>query len=78
MVNKKSQEGRILELLKEKGDNGVFVYELIAPRPDGLGIAQYNSRIYGLRKKGYDIINKEPGHFVLNRVEPEQKYLIMT
>ena len=38
----------------------------------GLGIAQYNARIYGLREKGYNIINKKPGHFVLEESEPEQ------
>jgi hypothetical protein len=60
-----TQEERILDLLRARGGVGVYVYEIMAPRPQGLGIAQYNARIYGLRKKGFNIINKEPGHFVL-------------
>lgn len=61
-----TQEERILELLKERGEEGAFVYEFMIPRnKGGLGIAQYNARIYGLRKKGYNIKNKTPGHFVL-------------
>jgi len=70
-VNIKSQEGRILALLRERGEQGVKVYELIAPKPEGLGIAQYNARIFGLRHKGYNITNKEPGHFVLNEYTPK-------
>lgn len=61
----KTQEERILDLLRERGEEGVMVYELITPRPQGLGIAQYNARIYGLRDKGYRIINSKRGHFVL-------------
>lgn len=67
----KSQEQRILDLLQERGDQGAMVYEFMMPRPHGLGIAQYNARIYGLRQKGYQIINKTPGHFVLKQ-EPRQ------
>ena len=63
---KQTQEQRILSLLKERGNVGAFVYEFIAPRPQGLGIAQYNARIFSLRKKGYDIRNESPGHFVLH------------
>lgn len=66
----KTQEGRILDLLRERGESGVMVWEFMLPRPQGLGVAQYNSRIWGLRKKGYNIENLEPGHFVL-RSEPE-------
>lgn len=62
---KPTQEQRILSLLRERGSAGVKVYELVAPRPQGLGIAQYNARIWGLRKKGHVIRNKKPGHFVL-------------
>jgi len=61
----RTQEQRILDLLRERGEAGAFVYEFMTPRPAGLGIAQYNARIYGLREKGYIIENKEPGHFVL-------------
>ena len=40
------------------------VYLLIAPQPEGLGIAQYNARIFELRAEGYDIVNKtdDNGH----------------
>ena len=64
-MNTQTQENRILELLQERGSKGVFVYELIAPKPKGLGIAQYNARIKGLRKRGYNVKNVTPGHFVL-------------
>lgn len=65
-----SQRERLLALLRAKGSRGVYVYEIIAPRPDGLGIAQYNTRIKELREGGndrpkYNIVNTEPGHFVL-------------
>ena len=62
-----TQEQRILKLLRERGEHGVRVWELMAPRPQGLGIAQYNARIFGLRKRGYNITNKEPGHFILEK-----------
>lgn len=61
----RTQEQRILALLQSKGSDGVYVYELMTPRPNGLGIAQYNARIKGLRVKGYNIINTVPGHFLL-------------
>ena len=67
-----SQEGRILKLLRERGDKGVFVYEIIAPRPEGLGVAQYNARILGLRNNPihhFDIENVKPGHFVLHEAK---------
>jgi hypothetical protein len=60
-----TQKQRLLDLLRERGSQGVKVYEIMAPRPEGLGIAQYNARILELRRNGYRIINKEPGHFVL-------------
>jgi len=60
-----SQKERILTLLQERGDEGVMVYEIMAPRPNGLGIAQYNARIKELRELGHKIINVTPGHFVL-------------
>jgi hypothetical protein len=69
---KPSQETRILKLLRNRGSSGAKVYEFMMPQPQGLGIAQYNARIYGLREKGYNIINKTPGHFVLIEGEPEQ------
>lgn len=59
------QKKRLLELLRSRGKAGVFVYEIVAPRPNGLGISQYNARILELRELGYDIKNVKPGHFVL-------------
>jgi hypothetical protein len=65
-----TQENRNLELLKNRGERGAEVWEFMMPRPaGGLGIAQYNARIYELRRKGYEIVNKKPGHFVLRRKE---------
>ena len=64
-IDNPTQEQRILELLRERGDTGAYVYEFMTPRPTGLGIAQYNARIWGLRQKGYNIFNPKPGHFVL-------------
>lgn len=65
-IKNNSQEDRILRLLRERGNRGVMVYELIAPRPEGLGCSQYGARIYGLREKGFNIINETPGHFILD------------
>lgn len=62
---KPTQEQRIVNLLRSRGAQGVMVWEFMMPRPQGLGIAQYNARIWSLRKKGYIIENKKPGHFVL-------------
>ena len=68
--HKPTQESRILDLLRKRGTSGAYVYEFMMPQNrGGLGIAQYNARIYGLRDKGHDIINKEPGHFVLKEEE---------
>lgn len=74
-IKRPSQEQRILNFLRKRGSKGIFVYELMLPRNrGGLGIAQYNARIWGLRQKGYIIENKKPGHFVLiSEPEPEQK-----
>jgi len=60
-----SQRERLLALLKSRGSQGVYVYEINAPRPGGLGIAQYNTRIKELRELKHNIINTEPGHFKL-------------
>lgn len=59
-----TQEQNILQLLKERGSKGVYIYEMMTPKPHGLGIAQYNARIKGLRDKGHDIRNVKEGHFV--------------
>ena len=76
LSNRLTQRERILNLLRERGDSGVRVWELIAPRPTGQGIAQYNARIKELRDRGFNIINVKPGHFVLKEfkeVEIEKK-----
>lgn len=65
-----TQEARILELLKERGNVGVMAWEI----PANLRILQYNARIFGLRHKGYDIKNIN-GKFVLN-TEPVQTSFI--
>lgn len=59
------QKKRILELLKIRGSQGAYVWELTGARPDGLGCQQYNARIKELRESGYNIVNVSPGHFVL-------------
>lgn len=64
-LKRPTQENKILNLLKKRAKKGVKVYELIAPQPTGLGIVQYNARIYSLRRKGYSILNIKPGHFIL-------------
>ena len=65
-----TQAWTILEYLKDHSE-GIQVYEMIAPRPNGMGIAQYNARIYELRHKGYDIRQDRLGHFYLH-TEPVQ------
>jgi hypothetical protein len=42
-VEDNTQEGRILSLLRDRGERGAYVYEFMMPRPQGLGIAQYNA-----------------------------------
>lgn len=69
-----TQSQKLIKLLKQRGNKGVMVWEIIAPKPDGLGIAQYNARIKELREAGNNIINKSPGHFVLETKEPEEAY----
>lgn len=65
-IKNDTQQKRLLELLKQRGKAGVYVYEIQTPRPEGLGIAQYNARISELRELGHDIVNVVPGHFVLD------------
>jgi len=50
---------------------GLYVYEMMTPQPKGLGIAQYNARVFELRRKGWDIRNDRRGHFYLH-TEPRQ------
>lgn len=56
-----TQQQRLLQAFQEKQD--LMVYEIMAPRPNGLGIAQYNARIKELREQGHPIENVSPGHF---------------
>lgn len=72
-----TQEERIMRLLRKRGSEGVKIWEFMMPRNQGgLGIAQYNARIYGLRKKGHIIKSIKSGRFVLVRdveaPEPEK------
>jgi hypothetical protein len=62
---------RLLDAFEAKGE--LYVYEIIAPRPSGLGIAQYNARIKELREQGHQIINAQPGHFVYKTDTAERK-----
>lgn len=59
--NRLTQEQRILKILRARGNNGVYAWEIMKD----LNILQYNARIFGLRRKGYNIRNVKPGHFVL-------------
>lgn len=67
-----TQKERILKLLRQRKSKGVAVYELVTPRPNGLGVSQYNARIYDLRKEGYKIDNKDNRFFLVS--EPRDKY----
>ena len=60
-----TQENQILDLLGERKGMGAYSYELAKPKPDGCGVLQYNARIYGLRKKGHNIVSDFKGHFIL-------------
>jgi len=61
-----TQEHRILAKLREHGERGLYAYEICKPiHLGGLGILQYNARIWGLRKKGFNIENARRGLFVL-------------
>jgi hypothetical protein len=56
-----TQEQKLLEMLRLRGSYGVYAWEIIKD----LNILQYNARVFGLRRKGYKIVNKKPGLFVL-------------
>jgi hypothetical protein len=60
-----TQESEILALLLERRAEGVYSYELATPSPKGLGILQYNARIYGLRRKGHKITSDRKGHYIM-------------
>lgn len=67
-----TQQIRLLQAFQEKQD--LMVYEIMAPRPNGLGIAQYNARIKELREQGHTIRNIEPGHFRYQLPEKPMAY----
>jgi hypothetical protein len=67
-IKNPTQEESILELLRERGEKGAYAWEFTMTKPmGGLGIMQYNARIFGLRKKGYEIDNVTPGFFILKK-----------
>jgi hypothetical protein len=68
-INYKTQAGKILTRLRELGEQGVEAYELTTRKPEGLGIQQYNARVFELRQKGYIIVNNPIGHFTLEETE---------
>lgn len=75
---KLTQAERILRLLKQRGKDGVKVWEIAMPiNQGGLGVMQYNARIYELRRQGHRIVNKEPGHFVLETEKPKRSFVEM-
>ncbi len=84
MIDNTNQCQRLINLLRIRGSRGIFVYEIIAPRPQGLGIAQYNTRISELRDMDFGIKNVKPGHFVLTYdcgkllriVKPKQEFVV--
>ena len=71
-----SQKQRLLNLLQTR--KRVPVWYLIAPRPQGLGCAQYGARIYELRKEGYPIENKtdDNGHTYFELATEGQQELL--
>jgi hypothetical protein len=59
MTNHAAQQERILQVLKDAQGEWVPLGKIINP-PYGQGkIAQYNARIWDLRKQGYTIENKK-------------------
>lgn len=68
---KLTQRDRLLKAFQEKGE--LYVYEIMTPRPNGLGISQYGARILELREQGHQIINAQPGHFVYKKDTAERK-----
>jgi len=70
-----TQKQRLLNLLQTR--KRVPVWYLIAPRPQGLGIAQYNARIYDLRHEGHNILNKtdDNGHTYFELAQEGQQDL---
>lgn len=62
---KPTQRLRVLQRLLNQ--DCVMVYELMTPRPNGEGVAQYGTRLKELRETGYQIENVEKGKFVLHK-----------
>jgi hypothetical protein len=53
MSSRETQRTRMLDLLRSRNGEWVPLPEILA-----LGVAQYNSRIYDLRRAGFDIQNR--------------------
>jgi hypothetical protein len=68
---KLTQRQRLLQAFQERGE--LYVYEIMAPRPNGLGISQYGARVLELRREGHTIINKEPGHFIYYKQDTAER-----
>ena len=68
-----TQEQKILDLFAERKGAGVYAYELAEPSPRGLGILQYNARIYGLRHRGINVVSDHKGHFVIKEEHEKMK-----
>lgn len=68
----KAQRYRLLDLLKSRGNRGVFIWEINTPRPlGGLGIAGYTERITELRQEGYQVVNVKKGLYMLANEQHE-------
>lgn len=65
---KPTQEERILAFLEERGAEGVHSWEIVQ-----MPILQYTARIWGLRDKGYDIVNVKKNLYVLGEYVEEYK-----
>lgn len=67
-IENNTQEARILRKLREARGQGVPAFWFAMPRPQGgEGILQYNARVFGLRKKGYNIINKNSVFYLVEK-----------
>ena len=67
-----TQEHRILALLRERQGMGVYAWEIMKD----LNCLQYNARIWGLRRKGYTILNKENKFRLISEPEPFQQRIL--
>ena len=72
-----TQKHRIMRYLTAFGR--VEVWKLITPRPEGLGVAQYNARIKEMREilepQGFEIRNKSGKYFELKKIQDQETLL---